>query len=1471
MNAIVPLNIAALRVNNNDSTNVVKQFQGKTATFESMPWNNPQDQKPPKAASTGDKIYNPLAVVNGNPEVSPKYPLGLGVHLQWELPDYFRKGTQPAEGGNLTFPHAPNRWLIIRHLSFYDPGTKAYQPSTSKSWIVESDYLFGALSPDKYGIIRPAISVPIPYQPGFQEQPYMYMGRVVDYADWNPSSESPSNYLPAHNGTDGYPLYLTSIGFVGSYFGSYYPECCSVYGFWDHFADVPYDGGTLYNAIQNNTPVQFRTSYQVIGWLNEPNEDPLADIVQEVTDQYNAYLDRCNKNNVAPDLTPKDFFDQVATEELRWSFNLNDVSYTLNANHTIASLELPTQSLCGGTAQEVVWNMGSNTGTTYFLKSNSQNPAVWDAPVELAVGNSTEEALAALLKYEMGAQTDDQDVLSNYELLLDALQLGLLSEIEKNQNKLIALEEALHSNGFATTGSNHLWVVTQNTEYDQNKPVQPNTEVNLPLDLAEQLYLLNKAQKAYDQGRAALSTMRRQLFMDWTHYVKMYTGEITDPNINEDPNTAINIISKFLSESGGGELNAVIDEGKSTGIILYKTDARSGTITGIQQPKPSVSTTSLAYALWENYNTVLNALKPYKEWTLQNSNAPAFFQPEEPVLLMEGPMMEPVARNGTSKLTFVRLSMEILSTLSIESAGSTFKVDVSKLSNVPIISSQTPMQADVQALVGEAYLITPMLAVVVANALAAAGGTGNPAVTSLSDFVTSLMYAQGGLSPLDVAPNPGGVSAPPKTSLFATVNDEAYIPAANAVIDVASPQALKFTFTNSNTNGWPPNAISWTTQEALPAFSSTRVDPFLPIFMIWNVSLRPLKWENQDTNGNPVYKPTNLTDFFTLDEDAVDYMYKMQGGSAVPFTSPDAVGYGNSATMSSNSTGVLVYQINSFIADHPNDPEKDILQQIAKLYDTKRFLSQAVSGFNQRQILTSFVAQVAVEDLVKGSRDSITTQVAQAAVATEDDNWYNFAFNSIEPISTGLMAQGNFGPLRSGFMEIQSIELVDAFGQRMDLDTASHNPDGSLACVTAITMTPPEADTANKGQIYLPPRLLQPTRLWYQWLSANHNTNVPGVNEDFVEMNTHPATSPICGWVLPNHLDDNLFFYDADGTAIGIFGIEHRGTNPTLKYRTRAGNLKNPSNLLQNDIGAENGPPTVNPFLAHYMWYINGQSADFLTDLMSSIEKSDVFIDPANFAQDASLSVLIGRPLALTRAVIGMETAGNLLPLSQADNTPSSPFPQDVNAGRYKYADRMEYSSADLGKVQFPLRLGDLANLDDGLVGYLIENTNSNPYSGAIFYAPAATSAMKGNVRKPQDTTIQLTLNAPVMSITMLVDPRAAVHATTGVLPVNSLSIPPDQYSAILNSLSVNFISRPVLSERSGLVLPLPSESGYAWSWITPGADATTPLQADAGSSVPAYGYTPQTVLEGWLELSPDPDSEGLRDLQRNTDDSDQE
>ena len=98
---------------------------------------------------------------------------------------------------------------------------------------------------------------------------------------------------------------------------------------------------------------------------------------------------------------------------------------------------------------------------------------------------------------------DEPVVLETYETLLEALQLGLLRDLESDGNALVGLGRARHDKGFSSVDGGHLWTVQTTAA-----PGRPSSgEVTLPLPLAERLAVLNQAQTAYDRARTALVTV----------------------------------------------------------------------------------------------------------------------------------------------------------------------------------------------------------------------------------------------------------------------------------------------------------------------------------------------------------------------------------------------------------------------------------------------------------------------------------------------------------------------------------------------------------------------------------------------------------------------------------------------------------------------------------------------------------------------------------------------------------------------------------------------------------------------------------------------------------------------------------------------------------------------------------------------------------------------------------------------------
>jgi hypothetical protein len=609
------------------------------------------------------------------------------------------------------------------------------------------------------------------------------------------------------------------------------------------------------------------------------------------------------------------------------------------------------------------------------------------------------------------------------------------------------------------------------------------------------------------------------------------------------------------------------------------------------------------------------------------------------------------------------------------------------------------------------------------------------------------------------------------------------------------------------------------------------------VWLTWTVRLDPLAY-----GGGQDYAPGTIEERFALDADAVDYVYPLPA----KFTTGGLVEYQGAVVLSKTPTVSLEQQIERYIAEYPNDIADPELDKAHGRLAGRRIMSQALDTFSLEQTLRTTIPQIPVVDLVKRP-DRVTTEIAKAATAVPGDSWYTGAFNSLTATSKGRGVLYVFGPLRAGFLEIRALRIVDAFGQLMDLQTATRTSSGALKITPSTPMSPVAGDEANAEKAYLRPRTLAPCRVDAHWLSATHNDEVPEVTDDFVEMNDHPATSPVCGWIVPNHLEVSLAFYNADGAPIGSFGDEHDAN----VYRTRAGNTSNPTNDLDKDLDQ----PGINAHIARLMRFVHRKDVGFLRDLMSSIERAADFISPAGAAQDVALSTLIGQPLAVARTVQGITSKGGVLPVSQANATASDALAEAVKNGWTEYAERQAHTSAGLGAVRFPVRLGDLMHIDDGLVAFLPESTDGDPYS--VVYSPAAPREGSHGVRRPDPTTVQVTLDAASLMVTMIVDPRAPVHVTTGVLPTASLRIPPDQYLRAMQQLAVTFTTRPVLRDQLDMRLPLPVEVGFSWGWIAPGA-APQPLDLTSSPDVPIYGHGPQRLLEGWLDLIPNaPTQEG--------------
>jgi len=193
--------------------------------------------------------------------------------------------------------------------------------------------------------------------------------------------------------------------------------------------------------------------------------------------------------------------------------------------------------------------------------------------------------------------------------------------------------------------------------------------------------------------------------------------------------------------------------------------------------------------------------------------------------------------------------------------------------------------------------------------------------------------------------------------------------------------------------------------------------------------------------------------------------------------------------------------------------------------------------------------------------------------------------------------------------------------------------------------------------------------------------------------------------------------------------------------------------------------------------------------------------------------------------------------------------------------------SAEFAKVRFPLRLGDDAKVHDGLVGYFVKGQDAAATYRTFFSHSAVSGGSPCVVPPPLTSTERLSL-APAdrlpKTVVMLVDPRTAVHASVGILPVKRIALPPALYADSIKRIDATFLVAPVLGGADSVALPVPTEVGHAWSWLTRQADEA--LFAEGAVAVrkwmtqdlvvspnprAAFSLPPLRMREGWLHLYP--------------------
>ncbi|MFN6501275.1 MAG: hypothetical protein RMX65_030370 [Nostoc sp. DedQUE01] len=994
---LVPIHLDALCLE--QETGVVRAL----ADYRRLPYIYDGETNGDGTANLSEKVLAPLF----NKELTLK----AGIHLHWSLPDGLTRGQHSATGTR--FPVVPNRWLILRQGG--DKGTK--------QWVVESDYLYPE-DQEPADTINILIERPDPETEFYQR--YRYMGRTLELSTWQEAQNS--------NSGREYIETLTAIGpkaevplfdSVKATFAAFYPNCQSVFGF--------YDGD--YSTI--NPPAGLQ--YDVIGWYSDEQQDCLSSLLEN------------NQGKDSEELL------ELLQEEFRWTFDLDG--------------EFPEQSL--------YFSRITFESTGLALSATTRISTLSEPTI--AVGNSAPEALSAYLAHSYNAETNDtgKQIRQFVEEQLEALQLS--ERLESRKLDLDAkLREARHEQGFGTRSAGILWSiqpqVPETNETSGGVFSVPNSKspsknrLTLPLDLAHQLNQVNHLQEEYNQALANIESQRQQLYAHWYEFMKeAYEegGETAADVLNATTEKLLNPLRAALSQTGrlaiqkdqSGNLS-VTAATLSFGIyskldylddcVDFLNDAVAGPVSGSDWyeylqiefekcnvkllPQPPVTNQSIEIDITE--------VTPNQEWQINDQGQTYTVKVENSVLnIYIPPTYIPVSSEPQLAYRLANAINELIKAIATYNSTA----------STQYILKQFPSQRYWRA--------------------------NDPVILLAGEAASaSLRHGRDGRLRNDKRLNCHLLSA---TLNLQTLPPETLTSIQNEIDNLASlASADEIGFNHWTQQPWSPCLMEWAVQmfpcrpgDPVADYNSEVIlDNYSLEFNAIDLSLKPGNESNfapsaQTYGGLSILTPAaglilqkRLTIY--LNEQLLPLYYSAHDIPEEQRTED---------YLSQNFGGIASwYRSQPGIGDIPDlKKAQNPIWVVLWTYEQMQTLecqAQAIGGFNDTLLLYQATLYVEIDDPLNENKGR--------KLFHEQVRW-----NLGNTLQYKILDLDIFNPIRSGAMKITTLRLVDTFGQFKEVIKTGIDTD----VVTTTQMTPPNSNY----QVLLPPRLAQPARLNFHWIAAD--------------------------------------------------------------------------------------------------------------------------------------------------------------------------------------------------------------------------------------------------------------------------------------------------------------------------------------------------------------------------------------------------
>jgi hypothetical protein len=944
-----------------------------------------------------------------------------GIHLHWALPDALTRGRAPA-GGEIDFPHVPNRWLVLR------TGLDTGGQSECKMWVVQSDFLeapVGTSAADLSGtgikIVSLAAGSPEPIaenaalriaardddaniaivrtsspvnvgdtqiniQPrGFD--PAVPAGSAVTLMGTSPflHPDQPSSMQvtpggtnfeinhagvgrshtieawEARAGTQDRP-FLQAVGPGNVSFAAHVPSIRDVFSFTD--SDLP--------AANPQKP--FAYTYMVVGWYSDSDAaDPLRGV--------STYL---------PDVWKKSDDWKLQSPAKRFETLLTSLKWTVNGE---VGNDPPVTSMYHGSVASVPWPRG-----------DAVKPVIDRDKIQVAVGANGIDALAALV--QVHAQIEAKENPSDAKAWLDAgdtlaeLMQAAMGDLLNDYGRpggAALIREKIHQSWYGSHPGGTHWEVVSDVPTVRGEALDRPPLTSGQADaLARQLGALNRRQRDLDQKQRELESLQGELHLTW---LKMGIADIYGPELGFAPDTTPkwSDLKGFLQQKIYPDLfNQVWDK------LCDVRAARAALPPPTDDEKDDAANT-WAKANWEfpaaEEGSKRNVKLDDLHLRLKATTLPRFWHPSDPVILIAGAQRaqkhgEDGRYNDDGTLT-CRLPGQTITGLKIPDQP---PIDAKDLLDKGLLYGPRGRYGripDIAVLVGELLLINPDNAGAIAQAV---GGSADKIAQGIGELLQQ------------------------------TQTQSAWVGTAPA------PFAVR------------PWEQAWA-----------------PLFLEWQLTYFPTG------------KGSKAARRFSLDDwtfDGENYRWNKTG-----FDLNDSVVYQGRTLPTPQVAHLLQKKIATYLKNHAAIDSAQ-LEDLLSVLSSMDVLSQSLSGLTG-QLLTLLTQETLrpADDAQAPACPRPQSGESPPGIAALIGDQYNGM-----PMLLGSNKNVDyFFPIQGGLIQLQKVHIVDAFGQVVSA-SEDNTVDGFQPFISrALALDQPPGD-APKGAALLPPRLVQSARLDLKFL-----------------------------------------------------------------------------------------------------------------------------------------------------------------------------------------------------------------------------------------------------------------------------------------------------------------------------------------------------------------------------------------------------